>query len=102
MKRITYTSLIIIFGLVVGFILLLVSGGYIIEGEVAMGIGLLWYYSLPAFLLLGYLTARVSYNWYSAQNVLLSQTAGLLGFALAIAILAPAATYLALWALSLW
>ena len=102
MKRLTYTTLIIIFGLVVGFILLLLSGGYIFEGEVAMGVGILWYYSLPAFLLLGYLTARASYNWYSTQSVLHTQTASLLGFALVVAVLAPAVTYLAFWVLSLW
>jgi len=102
MKKGTYIALIIFFSLFVGFLLLLVSGGYIFEGEAAMGVGLLWYYSLPAFLLFGYLAGQASYSWYSNQRVVLIQSVGLLGFSLVVSVLAPAMTYGALYMRSLW
>lgn len=102
MKRLTYTALIIVFALIVGFLLLLVAGGYIFDGEAAMGAGILWYYSLPGVLILGYLIARFSFPWYVNQNAVLIQTIGLLGSALIVAVMAPVITNLVFWGLSLW
>jgi len=102
MKRLTYTALIIVFALIVGFLLLLIAGGYIFEGEAAIGVGFLWYYSLPGVLILGYLIARVSFSWYVNQNAVLMQTVGLLGSAIIVAVLAPAITHFVFWGLSLW
>lgn len=102
MNRLTYTTLIIIFGLVVGFMLLLVAGGYIFEGETAMGVALLWYYSLPVVLLLGYLVARASYKWYASQTDVLIQTMSLLGIAFSVAVIPPVIVYFAMWVLLLW
>ncbi len=102
MKQLTYTALIIVFALFVGFLLLLVAGGYIFECEAAMGVGILWYYSLPVILILGYLMARFSFSWYVNQNTVAMQTIGLLGSALVVAVIAPVITNFVFWGLSLW
>ena len=102
MKRLTYTALIIVFALIVGFLLLLIVGGYIFEGEAALGVGILWYYSLPGVLILGYLIARFSFPWYVNQNAVLMQTIWLLGSALTVAVMAPAITHLVFWGLASW
>lgn len=101
MNRAVYTGFLIVAALLVGFLLLLISGGYILEGEAAMGMGILWYYSLPAFLLLGYLVGRSTHGWYSTQSAVYNQLAILLGLAFAVAVLSPLVTYGALYVLSL-
>ncbi len=101
MGRVLYTVLIIILGLSLGFLLLLVSGGYIFEGEAAMGIGILSWFSLPAVLVIGLLLGRYTYAWYSSLNALATQAAGLLGLAVAVAVLSPTITYTTLWLVSL-
>jgi hypothetical protein len=97
MNRTVHSALLVIAGFAISFICLLLLGGYIFDGEAAMGIGILWAYSIPAYLLLGILLGRLSYGWYSIQSATLVQTTSLLGLALSVAVLGPSVTYLVLW-----
>jgi hypothetical protein len=91
--RATYTVLVISIGAMIAFLMLLVLGAYIFEGEASISIGLLWYYSLPISLLCGWLIGRYTYAWYGQLNSVLRQASALLVLGLVMAIVSPVLTY---------
>jgi len=97
MRRFLYTTLVVLLSLLIGLLMLLISSGYLFEGEAAMGVAILWYYSLPAFLVIGILVSFATHRWYIRQVSIANQVSGLFVFSLCVAIAAPTLTFAGLW-----
>jgi hypothetical protein len=97
MSRAVYSVLLVCFGVAISFIGLLVIGGYNSQGKAAIGAGVLWGYSIPAYILLGLVLVQFSYGCFSSRVTLGSQVSSLAVVAGAIAILGPAVTLFTFW-----
>jgi hypothetical protein len=97
MRRFLYTTLVVVLSFLIGLLMIVILGGYMSEGEAAMGVGILWYYSLPAFLIIGILVSLATHRWYIRQVTVVKQVSGLFVFSLLVAMAAPTLTFAALW-----
>ena len=97
MNRFFWALVVLGCAFLTSFLLVLALGGISYSGEEAIGIGMLWYYSLPALIILGLLTGWFSFVWYLKQKSVWIMCCGLVVFSVALAITAPVITYLVFW-----
>ena len=97
MNRFFWALVVSVCAFLTSLLLVLALGGITYSGEEAIGIGMLWYYSLPALLILGLLTGWFSFGWYLKQQRVWVMCRGLVLFSVALAITAPVITYLGFW-----
>jgi hypothetical protein len=97
MNKFFWVIVVLVCAFLSSFLLVLTLGGMIYSGEQAIGVGMLWYYSLPALIILGVLTGWFSFSWYLKQQRLWLMCCGLLMLSFTLAVSAPVITYLVFW-----
>ena len=97
MNRFFWTIGVLAGAFLISFLLILVLGGIVYSGEEAIGVGMLWYYSLPALIVLSVLSGWFSYRWYFEQRGLWLKVHGLILQAVVLAVSAPVVTYMVFW-----
>ena len=97
MNRFFWTIGVLAGAFLISFLLILVLGGIVYSGEEAIGVGMLWYYSLPALIVLSALSGWFSYRWYFEQRGLWLKVHGLILQAVVLAVSAPVVTYMVFW-----
>ena len=102
MNRFFWIIVVLLCAFITSFLLVLGLGGIVYSGEEAIGIGMLWYYSLPGLVILGVFSGWASYSRYLKYEriVLTFRSLVLQSFALAVA--APILTYLVFWVRALF
>jgi hypothetical protein len=79
------------------FTLTLLYATFVGQGGEAMGIGMLWYYSLPALIIVSILIALATLNWYQKVTRARSKGVRLFFLSLTVSIASPLLTYLIFW-----
>ena len=97
MNRFFWTIGVLASAFLISFLLILVLGGIVYSGEEAIGVGMLWYYSLPALIVLSGLSGWFSYRRYFEQRGLWLKVHGLILQAVVLAVSAPVVTYMVFW-----
>lgn len=93
MKRLAYIGAILIIESLVAFILLLIAGGYILEGEAAIGAGYTWWYSIPMCLVLSIIIGLLTFNRYCELGTIFGKMIFLSVLATVIVVSAPVITF---------
>ena len=78
MNRFFWIVVVLVCAFLTSFLLVLTLGGIIYSGDEAIGVGMLWYYSLPALIILGVFTGWLSFSWYLKQQRLWLMCRGLI------------------------
>ena len=89
MRKISYIVAVVICALFLGFAGILVLGSFVLKGEKAIEAGLLWVYSVPVSILIGFLVGSFSFRWYANLDGTYAQGLGLLGVSLVVGAITP-------------
>jgi hypothetical protein len=82
-----------------GFALLLIFGAYLTDGESSIGVGYVWYFSLPAAVLAAVVLGLRTHQNYIDKKGAAAQTGFLLLVASLALIIAPIITAIGFWVL---